>query len=160
MIHAIDVLKVLDAFEAVVDRKDITTDSKKAIARELLASVPHEIMAPGCKHTSDAVRSIVGTYLGITNDRRDSGNGGNHPAKAEARPTEEGRGARKAEEASIQPQEGPASEEAVSTTRPKVEREASQALSSMAGPGVASQEARIHEKHQARKVSGGSRRNS
>ena len=69
MIHAIDVLRVLDVFEATIDRKNIPDDAKKAIALELLASVPHEIMAPGCKSTSDAVRSIIRDYIGIKHDR-------------------------------------------------------------------------------------------
>lgn len=139
MIHAIDVLKVLDAFEAMIDRKGINDDAKKAIARELLTSVPQEIMAPGCKNTSEAVRSIIGAYLGIKNDRRDPG---------------------KAEEAGNKPQEGSTSKETVPTARPEVEREASSFDGPLAGPGMASEKARTDEKRQARKAHGGSRRNS
>lgn len=159
MIHAIDVLKVLDAFEAVVDRKSLNEETKKAIARELLASVPHEIMAPGCKNTSEAVRSLIGTYLGIKNDRRDSGNGGHRAAEEETGATKEGRGAREAEEAGHKSQEGPSRAETVPPARPEVGREASQAHSPVAGPGMAGEKARTDEKRQARKAHGGPRRN-
>lgn len=160
MIHAIDVLKVLDAFEALVDRKNINDDAKKAISRELLASVPQEIMAPGCRNTSEAVRSIIGTYLGIKNDRRNSGNGGNRTAEEETRKTEEGRGAREAPKAGSKSEESSSREETMPAKRPEVEREAPQAHSAVAGPGMESQEARTDEKRQARKATGGSRRNS
>ncbi len=92
-------LKVLDAFEALVDRKTITDDAKKRIATELLASVPPEIMAPGCKNTSDAVRSIIRDYIGVNND-------GSNPGKAK--------------EARSGTKEIPSSEETVS---PKVQQE-------------------------------------
>lgn len=108
MIHAIDVLKVLDAFEALVDRKNVPDDAKKLIATELLASVPHEIMAPGCKNTSDAVRAIIRDYIGVKNDRTNPGNGGNRsPAEAEARTATEdgGIGQEEAKEAGHKPQE-------------------------------------------------------
>lgn len=108
MIQAIDVLKVLDAFEALVDRKNVSDDAKKLIATELLASVPHEIMAPGCKNTSDAVRAIIRDYIGVKNDRTNPGNGGiRSSAEAEARKVpEDGRiGQEKAEEARPESQE-------------------------------------------------------
>lgn len=107
MINAIDVLKVLDTFDSLVARKSIPDDTKKLIAAELLASVPPEIMAPGCKNTSEAVRSIIRDYIGVSNDRNTFGNGGNRsPAEAEARKTSEdgGIGKEKAEEEGLQPE--------------------------------------------------------
>lgn len=109
-------LKVLDAFEALVDRKNITDDAKKRIATELLASVPHEIMAPGCKNTSDTVRSVIRDYIGVDNDRSNPG---------------------KAEKARSGSQESPSSQETVSSERPEVEWEAPQADRTVAGPRVA-----------------------
>lgn len=142
MIHAYDVLKILDAFEALKANKVFSEETKKLIAAELLTSVPHEIMAPGCKVTSDAVRSIIKDYIGVPNVR-------NNPGKAE--------------EASSGTEKGSSSEETMSPKRSEVEREAPSANRTVERPRVESVEARKNEERQGtppRKGSGGPRRNS
>ena len=72
MYTALDVLKVLEVFEATKASKDFDSTEKRLIASELLTLVPHEIMAPGCKGTSAVVREKIKAYLKDTNGTRET----------------------------------------------------------------------------------------
>lgn len=69
MVNVINVLGILDAFENMKDSKSLSPDDKKLVARELLSNIPEEIMAPGCRNTSNAVRVVIRSYLGVDNGR-------------------------------------------------------------------------------------------
>lgn len=69
MVNVIDVLGILNAFENMKDSKSLSPDDKKSVARELLSNIPEEIMAPGCRNTSNAVRAVIRTYLGVDSGR-------------------------------------------------------------------------------------------
>lgn len=91
MITVNDVLAILKAFEDVKDSKALSQDAKVLIVRELLASVPQEIVAPHCKNTSEAIRGIIHEYLGIKRPKAEeakseigTSENANAPARAEA----------------------------------------------------------------------------
>lgn len=65
MTNAVFVLSVLDAFENMKDSKALSPDDKKLVARELLSVIPEDIMAPACRNTSNAVRTVIREYLGV-----------------------------------------------------------------------------------------------
>lgn len=91
MVTVTDVLSLLKAFEDVKKSEALSLGDKKLIARELLASVPAEIVAPQCKHASEAVRGILYDYLGVTRTKTAE-------AKSESASSEDTSSAARAEE--------------------------------------------------------------